>query len=235
MKRIFRWTGYFCLGLVTLGLAGWGWLGLTAVSGADLPPLKTGDVVFQNTSDSQSLAILLASRSPYTHTGMIELDTAGKPWVVEAVGPVQTIPLDDWIARGTAGRITIKRMKSLTPEQAWQAVTQAHRYDGLPYDFFFTNGEDAIYCSELVHLAYSNGAKISVGAVQRVRDLSLDNFAVRNLIERRWRRHPLCQPVEENTFAGCYQKILDQELVTPASIAADPKFELIYSNFGPIE
>ena len=34
-------------------------------------------------------------------------------------------------------------------------------------------------------------------------------------------------------FNACYKLILDQTLVTPASIARDPKLELIYSNFGP--
>jgi hypothetical protein len=92
------------------------WLTATQVSAADLPPLKNGDLVFQNTRGNQGLAIMLASRSAYSHMGMIELDGEGRPWVIEAVGPVQTIPLDKWIERGTASRITIKRMTGLKPE-----------------------------------------------------------------------------------------------------------------------
>lgn len=78
------------------------------------------------------------------------------------------------------------------------------------------------------------GAKIAVGREQKVRDLKIDNAAVRKLIESRWRRHPLCQKAETGTFAACYAVILAQPLVTPASIARDPKLELVYSNFGPL-
>jgi Permuted papain-like amidase enzyme, YaeF/YiiX, C92 family len=232
MKRFYRWSGYIFGLLATLAAGLYVWLGLTAVSAADLPPLKAGDIVFQTTGGQQSLAILMASRSPYTHTGIIEIDAAGKPWVVEAVGPVTTTALDAWIANGHGGRITVKRVKGLSPADAAKAIARAHDYDGLPYDIFFLNGRDAIYCSELVEAAFSEGAGIKLGAFEKVRDLHLDNSAARKLIEARWKKHPLCQSEAASTFEACYGIILDQTLVTPASIARDPRLEMVTSNFG---
>ncbi len=63
--------------------------------------------------------------------------------------------------------------------------------------------------------------------------MKINNVAARKLIEQRWRKHPACQTPKTANFNACYQIILDQTLVTPASIARDPKLELIYTNFGP--
>jgi hypothetical protein len=210
------------------------WLALTSVSAQDLPPLKNGDIIFQTSRSSQSSAILLASLSAYSHMGIIEITADGTPVVVEAVGPVKATELNDWINRGLGGRIAIKRLPSLTDEQAMSIVQAAHNYDGLPYDLFFMSTTDQIYCSELVSLAYEDGASIPVGQVQKAKELYLDNFAAKQLIQRRWKRHPLCQSDETATFENCYAKILEQELITPASIFNDPKLELIYSNYRPI-
>ncbi len=107
------------------------------VRAADLPPLKTGDIVFQTTTGGQSTAIMFASGSIYTHMGVIEVDKSGKPMVVEAVGPVRTIPFEKWRGKGVGKRITVKRIKGLKDDEAKSAVARAHHYDGLPYDVFF--------------------------------------------------------------------------------------------------
>jgi hypothetical protein len=221
----------FILCVVAIG-AGYAWLLATTVAANELPQLESGDLVFQTSGSGQSLAILAASRSPYTHVGMIEKAPDGGVQVVEAIGPVTSTPLDEWIDRGNGKRVTIKRFKSINGEQKAKLLAAAHALDGLPYDIFFLNGEDAIYCSELVYLAFKQGLGLSVGKVEKVRDLSINNFASRGLIEKRWRKHPLCAKGGADTFESCFAKILEQELVTPASIAADPRFELVFSNYG---
>lgn len=232
MKRLIRISGILMLAMVSLVAGLLLWLNLTAVTAADLPPLKNGDIVFQDSGSGQGLAIMFASGSVYTHMGLIELDVHGRPYVIEAVGPVRRIPLDRWITNGTGGRITIKRLKGLTDEDALSAVRRANFYNGRPYDIFFLDSRDAIYCSELVQAAYKEGAGIEVGVIEKVRDLKFDNAASRGLIEARWHRHPLCQAKGAATFEACYQLILEQTLVTPASIARDKRMETIYSNFG---
>jgi Permuted papain-like amidase enzyme, YaeF/YiiX, C92 family len=227
--RILRNSAIFVGALIAVL---YGWLTLTAVSAKDLPPLKNGDIIFQTSRSSQSTAILAASRSLYTHMGIVQIGTDGKVSVVEAVGPVKSTPIDEWMKRGLGQRIAVKRMKGLSTEAANNVLSAAHRYDGLPYDIFFLPAKDEIYCSELVRLAFDEGAGLALGQWQQVKALRLDNIAARKLIERRWRKHPLCQPAEAGTFESCYAKIIEQSLVTPASIAADSKLELVYSNFG---
>jgi hypothetical protein len=231
MKRRF---GTALVAIIFLLACAYIWLTLTTVSARDLPLLKTGDIVFQTSRSSQSSAILLASMSPYSHMGIVEIAKDGAPFVVEAVGPVKATSLDEWIMRGLGARVAIKRLAGLTQEQAKAVLTAAHRFDGLPYDLFFMSSTDQIYCSELIKLAFANGASIDLGRVQKAKELYLDNFAARRLIERRWQKHPLCQTAETSTFDSCYAKILDQDLVTPASIFHDPKLELIYSNYRPL-
>lgn len=167
--------------------------------------------------------------------GIIEIDQNNHANVEEATGPVKSTPLDQWIKRGTGGRITIKRKVDLHPEEAIAILKAAHTYDGLPYDLFFLPNKDAIYCSELVQLAFKEGAGIDLGKFEKVKTLNFDNFAARALIQKRWRKDPLCQPNENETFATCFNKILEQDLITPASIAADSKLQTVYSNYGILE
>lgn len=210
-------------------------LNFTAVSAKDLPPLKTGDIIFQTSRSSQSLAILLASGSAYSHMGIIEIDSDNQPLVQEATGPVKSTPLDQWIKHGTGSRFTIKRMADLRPEEALAVLKAAHSYDGLPYDIFFLPNKDAIYCSELVQIAFKEGASIDLGKFEKVKSLNIDNFAARQLIQKRWRKDPLCQPAENETFESCFAKILEQDLITPASISSDPRLQIVYSNYGMLK
>jgi hypothetical protein len=205
-----------------------------AAAAEDLPPLKNGDIVFQNTSSSARDAIMLASGTQYTHVGIVEIDEAGRAEVIEAAGPVRIVSFDDWRRKGRGQHITIKRVKGLSESEAKQAIARAHHYLGLPYDRNFYETRDQIYCSELVHAAFKEGANISVGREQKLRDLNTNTAAARTLIKKRWRTHPLCKATPSPTFETCYELILDQTVVTPASIAGDPKMEIVYTDFaGP--
>ncbi len=232
MRRLRRILAILAGFVLAIGVTLYGWLGLTSVSAADLPPLKDGDIIFQYSGSSQSLPILLASRSVYTHMGIIDLTEKSGPMVLEATSPVKATPLDEWIESGDGGRITIKRDPTLTHDQAYAILDEARKYLGLPYDLFFLNGRDAIYCSELVHLAYGDGAGISVGQIQKVKELDIDYAPVRKLIEQRWQRYPLCRDGQKQSFDDCYRTILEQELVTPASIARDARLQMVFTNFG---
>jgi hypothetical protein len=213
-----------------------GWLAAAGAASpaptpATMPPLKTGDVVFQTTLGEQSTAIMYVSKSLYTHMGLIEIGKDGKPVVVEAVGPVREIPLDKWIAKGVGNRITVKRIKDLAEDDAKKAIAEARRYTGRPYDIYFYKSRDAIYCSELVHVAYKDGPHVTLGAEQKIGELPLDSKEVKKLIKQRWSKHPACLAQGKKSFEACYKIILEEPLVTPASIARDPKVELIYTNF----
>ena len=69
-----------------------------------------------------------------------------------------------------------------------------------------------------------------LGKEQAVTELNVNNFAVRDLIKERWTSYPACHGSVD--FKSCYQVIMQQKLVSPASIAEDSNVELIYSDYG---
>lgn len=216
----------FCFGL---------WLKLTQLSTEDLSHLKTGDILFQTTNDSQTLAIIMASGSLYSHTGIVDMGSDGKPYVIEAVGPVQRVPLQQFLDQGIGDRLTVKRVKGIAPENFDKATAAAIKYLGRPYDVHFMFDKEHIYCSELVYYAFQDGMDLKLGREERAGDLNLDNFAVKKLIAQRRQSHPLCINGKEKDFPACYAAIMNQTLVTPASIAADPALKTIYTNYGLFE
>lgn len=215
------------LAFVVLWLGFYGYLKATEASAAKLPELRDGDLVFQTTSEPQALAIMLASDSLYTHMGFIKLTDDG-PVVVEAVGPVMETPLQPWIERGVARRVTVARIRDLKPETAKAALKAATQYYGRGYDILFYFGNDEIYCSELVYEAYKD-AGLELGTVQKLSELDLDNAAADKLFQSRWQRHPLCTDVTD--YMACKEKLMDQTLITPQSMANDERLDVIYTNY----
>lgn len=194
----------------------------------DTLSLKDGDLVFQTEFDTQGMAVMAASSSPYTHMGIVKLKQGGTV-VVEAIGPVTETPLKEWIARGAGKRLAVMRVKDLPPNAAQKIFVRAKREYGKPYDIYFLSSLDAIYCSELVRLSFE-AANITLGKVQKVEDL-MSSPAMDALIEQRWQRYPPCKGIKGMTAEKCRGIIMQQELVTPASIAADPRVETVYSNY----
>lgn len=222
--------------LAMIVAAGFGfvWLRFTAPKPGELDGLQNGDLVFQTLASPQTLAIIFATGSLYTHTGIIKQDAKLGPMVVEAVGPVREIPLAQWLKQGVAARVVAKRMHGMTPAIAGKILEAARTHYGKPYDFLFRFDQETIYCSELVYDAFQAGAHINIGRVQRVMELNTDNFAVQKLFALRWQDHPLCQAPPTNNYTACADLILKQELITPVSIAADQKLEIIYNNYGKL-
>ena len=220
-------------GLIVLALiAGvYTMLRLTEASAKTLPELKNGDLIFQTIHSSQTLAIMAASGSPYTHTGIIKM-IGGKPFVVEAVGPVREIALDKWIEQGIGKRIAVLRKTDLSDEDANKILTQAKTYYGRPYDFFFLLDKEKIYCSELLYYAYLEGAGITLGKKEKLKDLNFNNAAVQKLIEARWQNYPPCKNAGVKDMDSCIPIVLEQDMVTPESIASDAQLEMVFSNYG---
>lgn len=192
------------------------------------PPLRNGDLVFQTSTSSQSSAIFVATGNSYTHMGIIKDSPSGFV-VIEAAGVVRETPLQDWVNRGLLNRVALYRDEKLTDEQSQAILSSAGKYYGRAYDIFFSFNNQAIYCSELPYLAFGE-AGIAIGRVQKVSDLNFDNALVKKIIEQRWQRHEECM-AENYDFEQCYDHILKQSLVTPASIAEDKQFARIFSNY----
>lgn len=209
-----------------------GWLKATAATPDGIPLLRTGDIVFQTSRSSQSLAIMLASKSPLSHMGIVDMEAAGGPTVVEATATTRETPLADWIERGLGGRLEVMRLRDIAPEHARAVIAAARSHLGKPYDLFFRSTRDELYCSELVDYAFHDGINVSLGRYQTLASLDLDNFAARKVIERRWQKHPDCSNAKAASAAACLAILKQQSLITPQSIAEDPRLQLIYSNYA---
>jgi hypothetical protein len=79
--------------------------------GKALPSVRDGDLIFQTSRSTQSLAIQRATGSPYSHMGIVFL-REGKLYVFEAIATVRFTPLDHWIARGAGHHFVLKRLRN---------------------------------------------------------------------------------------------------------------------------
>lgn len=175
-----------------------------AVAGSDL---RTGDVVFQTSRSRQSLAIQRATRSPWSHVGIVEVTAAGA-FVLEAIQPVSRTPWERWRRRGADGRVRVMRAKGLDAASAGRVIAAAKVFLGRPYDPWFRWDDGRIYCSELVTKAFERGAGIELGRRQSVGELAIDGLEAE--LRRRFGRIPE-----------------DLVLVSPASIAADEDLTVV--------
>lgn len=205
---------------------------------ANAVDFRNGDMIFHTSKSSQMGAVFRATRSTFTHVGIVEVDKSGNKWVIEAVGPVRRIPLQRWIDQGVGNKYALHRKNGITPEQAAKVVAAANKYadQKLPYDkqFSFDNGKKT-YCSELVEMAYRD-AGLSIGKRQKLKDLSLSGAQVERLIKERWREHPACKGA--SVLKNCVDKVLESELITPYGLTMstdDSSTEEIYNGFSYLD
>jgi hypothetical protein len=195
-------------GILLAGLAGL--LGGCARGDAYKP--RNGDIIFHTSLSSQSLAIQKATKSPYSHMGIVYL-REGKPFVFEAVQPVKMTPLQDWIRRGEKKKYVVKRLKEadrlLTPEALDRMLMAGRALEGKPYDLTFEWSDDRIYCSELVWKVYKRALNIDIGKPQAMKDFDFSSAAAQAKIKERWGGKP---PLEEPVISPV--AIYDSPLLT---------------------
>ena len=151
--------------------------------------IRDGDLIFQETVSGQSKAIQLATKSIYTHCGIIYKQN-GKYYVFEAIQPVKSTPLAKWIARGKNGHYVIKRLKNadkvLTAEALGRMKCEGEKFIGKNYDLTFEWSDKKIYCSELIWKVYQRATGIEIGKLKKYSDFDLSSEVVRKKIKERY-------------------------------------------------
>lgn len=151
--------------------------------------LQNGDIIFQTSMSAQSKAIQIATKSKYSHCGIIYKE-GSKYYVLEAVQPVKSTPLQQWIKRGKDGHYVVKRLKNsasvLAPDVLKRMKKAGNSMSGKNYDLYFEWTNDRIYCSELVWKIYNEAAGIEVGKLQELKDFDLSHEAVKQKLKERY-------------------------------------------------
>ena len=151
--------------------------------------IKDGDIIFHTSKSEQSKPIQIATKSIYSHCGII-YKKGNDLFVYEAVGPVKLTPLKEWIARGKNNSYVIKRLKNseklITPGVLSKMKTVGDQLKGKPYDDTFEWSDNKIYCSELIWKIYQRGAGIEIGKLQRLKEFDLSNKIVKAIIKKRY-------------------------------------------------
>jgi len=167
---------------------------------------QNGDVVLQASKSERSALIRKASRSKYSHVGVVEVAKDGV-FVIEAVQPVSRTPIAQWLARGEDQWMTVLRAKGLDAKAQKRVVAEAKKELGKPYDARYRWDDARLYCSELVVKAFGRGAGPSVGRQERGKSRALGE--------------------DELALAAKLGVSPEQSLVTPGSLAEDESFEVV--------
>lgn len=157
---------------------------------------EAGDIVFHTSRSAQSKAVQAATKSPYSHMGIV-LFRDGKAVVFEAVQPVKYTPLKQWLDRGQGRRYVAKRLKQPLSAASVRKLHQAaERYEGKAYDLTFEWSDERLYCSELVWKMYKAAADIELAPLARLGSFDLDAPAVKAKLKERYGENvPLDEPV----------------------------------------
>lgn len=176
---------------------------------------QEGDVIFQSLPHSRLVtAIEGATRSPFSHCGIVAQEDGR--WVVyEALRPVGPTPLGDFIGRGRGGAFEVYRFQAEQQQHIPQVLANVRKYLGRPYDerYRLDDNAEAIYCSELIYLAYHQATGERLGKLVTLGELKWQPYL--ELIEQ----------IENGPPP------LDRQIITPRDLAAAEQLEKVYS-FG---
>lgn len=151
--------------------------------------LREGDIVFQATGGRQCEVIRAATGSPWSHCGVV-FASGGRLYVLEAVSPVRSTPLQEWYERSLAGTFHARRLAAATgpPDEAVvrKAQAWARRQVGKPYDLRFLWSDEELYCSELVWKLFKTAGGVELCKPRRFDSFNLEPTIVQRMIVERF-------------------------------------------------
>jgi len=155
---------------------------------AQNPVVKNGDIVFIVNPSGQGKAIQLATKSKFTHVGIVFYEN-GKPMVYHAVEPVSVNTLEEFTSMSSDGKLEIKRLKDqtlLTKETIAKMLKEAKSLLGTHYDIYFGWDDKELYCSEFVWKLYNKHLKLEIGNLKPMKEFDLNAPQVKEIMKRRY-------------------------------------------------
>ena len=214
MKRELIWTAsvlgsFAVVALATIGFTfGPAWWALASYQPQD------GDLVFQSLPHSPLVnAIEGGTQSPFSHCGIVAKEN-GRWLVYEAFAPVGPTPLGDFVARGRNRAFLVRRLKADEQQYVPPMLATVRTLRGRPYDIRYRldDNREAIYCSELIYLAYQDAT--SGGSLGKLITLG----------ELKWKPYErLIEGIEKSPPP------LDRQMITPRDLFRAEQLETVIS------
>lgn len=194
-----------------------------------------GALIFQQRQSAEAIALQKVTGSFFTHVGIIRV-TGGGPYVMQSSSEtdgVEEIPLDEFINAGTDQDFSIYvGTKDIRADGHLNHPASEAAYDfyRLPYDKYFMPGNDAFYSPELIFELFKKVGH-PIGQMASLAELNRNQVAKLITLFPEWPNHPFCKSdlLDEQT---CLQRIGTQEIVTPDSLASDPKLRLFMTTYS---
>ncbi len=133
------------------------------------PDVKEGDVIFQISRSAQYPYIAQATKSVYTHCGVIVFQDE-KPYVLEASNVVKLTPLEEWIDKGMFNHCKVFSVFDVPVK-----VKYSH-YLGKKYDLAFKFNNGKYYCSELVYDIYLTQFDTKLAEPKQIKDYNISGM-----------------------------------------------------------
>lgn len=163
-------------------------IGLFTNCSAQLPDVQNGDIIFIQNPGGQGKAIQLATKSKFTHVGIIFIEN-GKAMVYHAVEPVSVNTLEEFIDMSSDGKCEIKHLKdksALTKKVISDMLQEAKSKLGIHYDVGFNWSDGELYCSEFVWKLYNHALKLEIGKLRPLKEFDLSHPVVKNIMTQRY-------------------------------------------------
>jgi hypothetical protein len=218
MKRLFLFLpafAFFSFLLFSFSPESWKAVLKNSTHLEQIPMLKAGDIVFQSSLSGQSHAIQLATKSRYSHCGIL-LEKNGNLQVFEAVQPVKFTPFEQWIRQGENQHYVVKRLKDpsvLTDEVITSMSKEAKKLEGKNYDIYFGWSDETIYCSELVWKLYKRTTALEIGELKPLGSYDLSDPIVKRIMHQRYGKNV---PLKEQMISP--GAIFDSELLENVAV-----------------
>ena len=120
--------------------------------------LQSGDLIFLRDNWSDRSKAINASTGQYTHVALVERDSTGKVWVIEAT-PKEGVSKQSFNAfknRNETRYFGYHVYRLTVPFDTAAVIAHANSLIGKPYDSAFLPDNDAYYCSELIQAAFDD-------------------------------------------------------------------------------
>ncbi len=120
--------------------------------------LQSGDLIFLQDNWSDMSKAINASTGQYTHVALVERDSTGKVWVIEAT-PKEGVSKQSFNAfknRNETRYFGYHVYRLTVPFDTAAVIARANSLIGKPYDNAFLPDNDAYYCSELIQTAFGD-------------------------------------------------------------------------------